>query len=591
MKIKSLFLTIIFTIIITTAFAQTNEEKYQTADDMIENYQYAEAISLLNELIESEPENYLYVKDLAHCYLSQLDFETAVKYFEQSIELNHDCVKCYSHLARAWYELGQMNRAITIIEQALKLSNTTAQVYMTRGLIYQAMQENEKAMLDFTKAIQLDKTSTDYLIARANFYIQTNQSHFAYSDLSDAIELDPENAEYYYYRAYILHNLKLLDEALIDIDKSISLDNSTADYYNLKFSIHFSRQEFEDAEQSIMKSLEIFPDSFMAYINLADMYFQSGRMSEYCTANQKALDLIPEGNEQQASAIRKTTEKYCDENRMPYYFVRSLTVYNQGDYNKTIEIINDGLEKIGNSSVLENLLATSYMSLQDYDKSLEFFTKSFANKEMLKSEVIDFYSVDLNEADIEFVANSYIVKSDFGLAMLHLINHELEPAITRLNTAEKMAISMEDFEGKEYIYNVKGYAHIVEGNYEMALTQFDIAIKQNPYYQQSYLNKALLLLFKASKFKNSKLEFEFSDYFKSLRAEIPKLKLKKGHEESLNEALEICNTVIKNEPKCAYAYLIKAKVSEFLGDENYKQYAEQAVTLGIENTFDELNIK
>ncbi len=591
MKIKSLFLTLIFTIIVATAFTQTNEEKHKTADDMINNYQFSEAAPILIELTNSEPENFTYTRDLAFTYLNLYDYRKAIELFEKAIELNPDCIKCYSHLSRAWYETNNLEEAEKIITEGFKLSDTTAHLYMTRGLIYQAYENMDKAMLDFTKAVQLDRTNTDFLITRANFYIQTNQNHFAYSDISDAIKLDPENAEYYYYRAYILLHLQLYDEALIDINTSITLNNSVADFYNLQFSIYFSIKDYELAEKSLMNSLKIQPDSYMAYINLADLYFQSSKIEEYCTANHKALELIPPENEYQIKSIQTTTDKYCNDNRMPYYFVRSLTSYNNGNLNETIEIISAGLKKIDKSSVLENLLATCYMSLKDYDKAFEYFNKSYDKKDMLEDEVVDFYSIELKKEDIEYVANSYIIKSDFGLGMIYLINHKTEEALVRLKQAEKMAESLEDFEGKEFVNNVIGYVLLYNNEYDKAFEQYDIAIKKNPYYQLSYLNKAVTKLLQACKYKRSKLQFEFDDYFNSLRLIIPKLKLKNGQDELLKESLNICNTVIENDPNCAYAYLIKAKISEFLGDADYKKYADKAIELNIPNAYDELNIK
>jgi tetratricopeptide (TPR) repeat protein len=591
MKIKSILLTIVISLFFITVFSQTNEEKYKNAKNMIDNFQFAEAIDVLTELTTAEPDNYLYFKDLAYSYLSSFQYETSIKYYEKSVELNPDCIKCYSHLARAWFELGNLDQAKGIIDETFKLSDTTAHLYMTRGLIYQGKGDSDNAMLDFTRAIQLDKENIDFLITRANFYIQTNQSHFAYSDLSKAIELNPEEAEYYYYRAYILLNLNLLDEALIDIKEAVRIDTTVSDYYNLQFSIYFSRLEYDLAEQSILKSLELNPNSYMAYINLGDLYFQTSKMDKYCESNQKAISLIPEEYFDQTEEIRITTDKYCNEDRMPYYFVRGLSLYNKKDYQETIDLLNKGLEKLDKSSVLENLIGSSYIALQNYDEAEKFFLKSYENKDMLKSEVIDFYSIELSEEDIAFVAKSYVVKSDFGLSMIHLRNHQPEDAMQRADVASEMAESMEGFDGKEFVYNVKGLIYIYKNDIDNAVKQFEIGIGKNPYYQQSYLNLAIVKILKACKYKSSSIDFIFSDYFNSMRMVIPKLKLNANNESLLQEALKICNTAIKYDSKNAYAYLIKAKILELQQDPEYKSFADEAVEAGITNAYEELNIK
>ncbi|MDD4149923.1 MAG: tetratricopeptide repeat protein [Bacteroidales bacterium] len=582
---------VVFVMFGISAFSQSNTEKYKAAEELIDSSQFEEAISILNTLIVAEPNNFDYQQSLAYSFLNLSDYESAINCYNIATKINPNCIKCYSHCARAWFELGDLDKAWATVNQGFELSDTTAQLYMIRGLIYQARRDADHAMLDFTRAVHLENTNTDYLIARANFYIQTNQVHFAYSDLSDAIELEPKVPDYYYYRAYILMGLNVLDEALIDINKAIELDSTVADFYNLKFSIHFSRFEYGLAEKSVRKSLEIFPDSYMAYTNLGDLYFQINQFEDYCEAYQQALPLIPADQQETANVIRKTQLKYCNDSLMPYYFIRALKAYNNSEYLKVIEIADAGLQKIGKSSVLENLKASAYLALYDYNNAFDFFETSLQNKDLLKSEVIDFYSIKLTDEDIKSVANSYIVKSNFGLAMIHLKNHETEAAMQKAIKAAEMAETVPDFDGKEFVYNVKGLIYILQGDNQNALKQFNIAKEKNHFYQQSFNNEALLKVLGACKYKSSTFEFEYYEPVKSMRMKIPNLKLIKGSENKLQEALEICNTIIEKDNKNAYAYLIKAKILLLTNDDSYKQFVDKAVEYGISEAYKELGMK
>ena len=543
----------------------------------MDNFEFEEAIPILNSLIIVKPNNYEYQQSLGYSYLNLSDYNSAISSYTKAIELNPDCIKCYSHCARALFELGELEKALETVNRGLKLSDTTAHLYMTRGLIYQAWKDADNAMFDFTRAVHLDKTNTDYLITRANFYILTNQVHFAYSDLSDAIELEPEMADYYYYRAYILMGLNVLDEALIDIDKAISLDNTMADFYYLKFSIHFSRLEYDLAEKSVKKSLEINPNSYMAYTNLGDLYFQTNRFEEYCEAYEKALTFIPADEITKATEIRTTNLKYCNDSLMPYYFIRALRAFNNAEYRKAIEIVDAGLQKFANSAVLDNLKASAYIAVRDYKNANVFFEQSLQNKDLLQAEVMDFYSIKLSDEDVKLVANSYIVKSDFSLAMIHLKNHEAEAAMQKLNKAIELAETMESFDGKEFLYNLKGLIFVFQGDNQNAVKQFNIAKEKNPFYQQSFNNEALAKLLEVSKYKPNSLEFEYYEPIKTMRMKIPNLKLLKNNEDKLNEALSICNLVIEKENTNAYAYLIKAKILMLKGDNSYKQFMDKAV--------------
>ncbi len=573
------------------AVSQSNDEQYKEAENLMDSFQFEEAISILNPLIATEPNNYKYQQSLGYSFLNLSEYSSAINSYNKAIELNPNCINCYSHCARAWFELGDLDNAWETVSQGLVLSDTTAHLYMTRGLIYQARKDADNAMLDFTRAVHLDNTNTDYLITRANFYIQTNQVHFAYSDLSDAIELDPEMPDYYYYRAYILMGLNVLDEALIDIDKAISLDSTIADFYYLKFSIHFSRLEYDLAEKSVKKSLEIAPNSYMAYTNLGDLHFQTNRFEDYCEAYEKALSLIPADQIEKASEIRNTNLKYCNDSLMPYYFIRALRAFNNTEYLKVIEIVNAGFQQIAKSAVLDNLKASAYIALYDYKNASIFFESSLQNKNLLEAEVMDFYSIKLSDEDIKFVANSYIVKSDFGLAMIQLNNHDAEAAMQKVNKAIELAETMESFDGKEFIYNLKGLIYIFQGNNQNAVKQFNIAKDKNPFYQQSFNNEALVKLLEACKYKPNSLEFEYYEPIKSMRMKIPNLKLLKNSEAKLNDALAICNSITEKDNTNAYAYLIKAKILMLKGDNTHKQFADKAIKYGIDGAYKELGIK
>ncbi|MDD2634882.1 MAG: tetratricopeptide repeat protein [Bacteroidales bacterium] len=574
-----------------SAFSQSNDENYKTAKDLINNFDFEEAILILNPLAAADTSNYEYQQSLAYSFFNLSDYKSAINRYNKAIELNPDCITCYSHCARAWFELGELDKAWEIVDKGLKRSDTSAHLYMTRGLIYQARKDADNAMFDFTRAVHLDNTNTDYLITRANFYIQTNQVHFAYSDLSNAIELEPEIPQYYYYRAYILMGLEVLDEALLDINKAISLDSTIADFYYLKFSIHFSRLEYSLAEESVKKSLKINPNSYMAYTNLGDLYFQTNRFEEYCETYKKALTLIPAEEKAKAMEIRNKNLKYCNDSLMPYYFIRALRAFNNAEYLKVIEIADAGLKKFEKSAVLHNLKASAYLAIYDYKNAAIFFERSLLNQDLLHAEIIDFYSIELSDEEIQFVANSYIVKSDFGLAMVYLKNHNAIAAKQKVDKAIELAETMENFDGKEFVYNLRGLIYIFQGDNQNAVKQFNIAKEKNPFYHQTLNNESLIKLLEACKYKPNSLEFEYYEPIKSMRMKIPNLKLLKENKAKLNEALTLCNKTIEKEDTNAYAYLIKAKILMLKGDELYRQFADKAIEHGITEAYEELGIK
>jgi len=592
MKINAIILTVGILLASLPLFSQVKSEKYTRAEELSEEGKYSEAAEILEELCKEDPKNYLYFKDLGYAYLNMFDYDNAIKNFTTATELDSTCYKCYSHLARAWYEKGEYDTAERIVSKGFAISDTTAHLYMTRGLIYQYTQRPSLALADFSKAIELAPDDVDYYILRANYFIQAAEGYNAYSDISSAIKLDPENDEYYYYRAYILTNLNVQDEALIDIEKAISLNNSIADYYNLKFTIHMNSYEYDKAEQAVLKSIEIKPDDYYAYISLGDMYFKISNYDSFCEFYANAIELVPEDNIETKTNLTRLQDKYCNKEKMPYYFTRVLGSYINSNYGESISYAETGLAKTGECAVLHSLKGSSHLARQEFVLAETEFNKALELKSKLTQEVIDFYSVPISNSDAELIGESYVITSIFGNAMVRLALNDYKNALLNVIKAINQAELIDNFSGLEFMYITKGLIYVGENDLEKALKTFMIADEKNPYNGTAKLNIALITILKSANYKAKKLSFIYMPEYSCPRLVLPLLKpLKEVDKEALNKALEICNTVIENNPQNAYAYLLKSKIAEFLNDPNYCEYAAQAKELGIFNAYSELNIK
>lgn len=588
------FLLVFVVIIIATCGGlkcQEISDKFSRAEEMIDNGLYFEASQLLNELCIENDKNYEYFKELGYAYLNLFNYENAIVNFSKAIELNPACIKCYSHIARAWFELGDYQIAESYIIKGFELSDTTAHLYMTRGLIYMQTERNEKALEDFSTAIELSPDDPDLYIIRANYYLVMSEAYNAYGDISSAIKLKPENDEYYYYRAYILTNLNVYDEALIDIDKAISLNDKYADYYNLRFTILMNMGNYDQAEQAVLKSIELKPDDHFAYINLGDMYFQTSNIDSYCECYKKAIELHPDEVSENKTNLINHHSKYCNKNRMPYYFVRTLGHFNNSNFGECINLCESGLNTSGISAVLYNVKASSHLSRLEYELAQEDFTKSLENKNLLLAEVKDYYSYPLNDAEASRIAQSYIVKCNFGLAMIKLVLHEYDNAIAEITEAIEMAESIDDFDGKEFLYITKGLICVGKNELDSAMNNFITAKEINPYNSICELNIAMITILKSGKYNPKKLEFSYVPEYLCPRLVLPAIKPNKSiNEQQVGEAIILCNNAIELYPELAYAYLLKAKLIQLSGDTDYCKYAAQAKELGIFNAYSELKI-
>ncbi len=349
--------------------------------------------------------------------------------------------------------------------------------------------------------------------------------------------------------------------------------------------------DFENAKICILKSLELKDDDYLAWTNLGDLYFQISKLDDFCNAYDKALPLIPKDLPEAESYVQTSMDKYCDENKMPYYFIRALAVYNESYYEKCIDILDNALIKLTTSSVLENLKATCMLTQENYIEAEKNFNLSLEHKDMLVDEVVAYYRIELNDGDKKTIADSYIIKSYVGIAMCGLYNKTQDLTIANINKSIKLAEDIEVFEEREVLYNIRGLNHISQGNFDSALADFELATEYNEIYAYSFLNIALIKILSASKSKPQTYEFTYMKDVHDMRMKIPRMKKLKDPDDLIYEALVIINDVIKNDSTNAYAYLLKSKALQLLGDSDACKFAELAKINGIESAYSELGIK
>jgi tetratricopeptide (TPR) repeat protein len=350
-----------------------------------------------------------------------------------------------------------------------------------------------------------------------------------------------------------------------------------------------NRGEYDQAEQAVIKSIEIKPNDYYAHLSLGDLYMQISNMDRFCDCYSRAIELHPGDNPESKDAMIYKYDKYCIDGKMPYYFVRALGFYNESNYSSCISAAETGLKNTGPSPILYNIKASAHLSKLEYDKARIAYDSCIMLKANLKANVNDFYSYPILDSDADLVASSYVVKSHFGLAIIYLVKKDYDSGLVNIIKAIEKAESLKGFDGLELLYVTKGLIYLGKNDYDNAEKNFKIAQEKNPYSVLPRVNLALLSVLKTVTYNPKKLLFTYEPGVMCPRLIIPAVKLPKEFDaKTLEPALEICNTVIEFQPESPYAYLVKAKILQLLGDKTYCESALMAREFGIFNSFAEI---
>ena len=110
---------------------------------------------------------------LGSCFLDKNDSETALKYFEQALQLDpnyQDIPTIYSYMGVCLKNMGQYRQALDVLAKGENLDKERTDIYNLMGFCHFKLKEHEKAIACFKEVLQLDPSSAiDYANIASNY--------------------------------------------------------------------------------------------------------------------------------------------------------------------------------------------------------------------------------------------------------------------------------------------------------------------------------------------------------------------------------------------------------------------------------------
>ena len=159
-----------------------------------ENKSPEEAVRELQKIYTLLPGKYYVKFYLGSSHLSLDEPETALRYFEQALDLEpteQDIPSIYSYMGVCLKNMGKFRQALDRLKAGKKYDAERTDIYNLMGFCHFKLQEHEKAIKSFKKVIELDPSSAiDYANIASN-YRDMGEKKKAIQYYEMAIELDP----------------------------------------------------------------------------------------------------------------------------------------------------------------------------------------------------------------------------------------------------------------------------------------------------------------------------------------------------------------------------------------------------------------
>lgn len=129
--------------------------------------QYDKAVQDFRHVLRNDPENVRALLSMAnHYYVREKDYENAIFYVDEALELDDKNPMAYVLRGRANQKLGNVQEALSDYNNAIAVNREYADAYLSRGSLRFAVNQRKKACADFNTASALGSSQADELLEK-----------------------------------------------------------------------------------------------------------------------------------------------------------------------------------------------------------------------------------------------------------------------------------------------------------------------------------------------------------------------------------------------------------------------------------------
>ena len=320
-------------------------------------------IEILTQELKNNPNNYSALLSLSTVYYKKGEYDNAIEYLKEMIEIFQGNVKLYHKLSAvygllsiAYAQKKEYDNAIKYLEKAIEINPEDSKAYSTLGDVYLEKGEYGNAIKYLEKAIEINPKDAHSYCSLAKVYLQKKEYDKSVMYLEKAIEINPKDSEVYSVFGYVYLQKKEYNNTIKYWKKVIEINPKDSNTYVLIGVIYILKGEYNKAIEKLTETIKIDTENAYAYSALGDVYLEKGEYGNAIKYLEKAIEINPEG-----------THSYCS----------LAEVYLQKkEYDNAIKYLEKAIEINPENINYYCLLAKVYFKEKDYESAFNIFLKN-----------------------------------------------------------------------------------------------------------------------------------------------------------------------------------------------------------------------
>lgn len=187
------------------------------------------SLSLAKKLSNPEKDDNYYF-NLGVAEYKQQSYETALHYFDRTIEINSQCIDAYFYRGYCNQSLGYYQEGITDFSQFIELTHDNTNAYYWRAVSRYKLGDYQGAVDDYSRIITLETDNIEAYLARARIKDWKLEDYYgAIDDYTQIITINPDNIQAYLEGASAKNSLENFQGTIADCNLAISKLTSDED--------------------------------------------------------------------------------------------------------------------------------------------------------------------------------------------------------------------------------------------------------------------------------------------------------------------------------------------------------------------------
>lgn len=227
---------LLLSLISTSAFSQSNRD-FQVAVRMMQQQQYSEALPLLEELHESNPDNFEYADRYIDCLIQLKQYDRALDVGEKFIDHPELDQRAQIRIAELYHYKGETEKAFNIWQQNLDANPRNHQLFIFTARTMINRQEYLKAVEVYKQARKEFQNNQMFFGDIANAYMRAGEYELAIDEWLLMLEDNPNQISFIQ-RTLLRYNDSVLNDiTIVELNEKLSNMSITAKNYDTFYQL------------------------------------------------------------------------------------------------------------------------------------------------------------------------------------------------------------------------------------------------------------------------------------------------------------------------------------------------------------------